>query len=112
VGGVLLVVGVQKTRHQDVEKSLSALSMVGSNVLGIVLNRLPVKGPDAYSYSYYGSDQPKATFTSRRRTRGSDNPYPESKRPGNYSPSEFDRTLVDSDPQPAKTFRSSRFDQL
>lgn len=53
VGGVVVVVGSQKLRQQDLEKSLSALEMVSSNILGIVLNRLPIKGPDAYSYTYY-----------------------------------------------------------
>ncbi|MFJ4267041.1 polysaccharide biosynthesis tyrosine autokinase [Paenarthrobacter nicotinovorans] len=53
VGGVVLVVGSQKLRQQDLEKSLNALNLVSSNILGIVLNRLPVKGPDAYSYTYY-----------------------------------------------------------
>lgn len=61
VGGVVVVAGAQKLRHHDLEKSLKALSMVGSNVLGIVLNRLPVKGPDAYTYTYYTSkDEPTA----------------------------------------------------
>lgn len=55
VGGVVLVVGSQKLRHQDLQKSISALNMVGSNILGVVLNRLPAKGPDAYSYSYYSN---------------------------------------------------------
>lgn len=56
VGGVVLVVGSQKLRHQDLEKSLNALKMVDSNVLGVILNRLPTKGPDAYAYSYYSHD--------------------------------------------------------
>lgn len=59
VGGVVVVVGSQKLKQHDLQKSLSALSMVGSNLLGIVLNRLPVRGPDAYSYSYYGHDEVK-----------------------------------------------------
>jgi capsular exopolysaccharide synthesis family protein len=53
VGGVVLVVGTQKVRSTDVEKSLAALEMVEADVLGVVLNRLPIKGPDAYAYSYY-----------------------------------------------------------
>lgn len=53
VGGVVLVVGTQKVRTTDLEKSLAALDMVEATLLGAVLNRLPVKGPDAYSYSYY-----------------------------------------------------------
>ncbi|WP_142117446.1 polysaccharide biosynthesis tyrosine autokinase [Arthrobacter sp. SLBN-122] len=57
VGGVVLVIGSQKISQQDLEKSLSALDLVGANLLGVVLNRLPVKGPDAYGYSYYSNDQ-------------------------------------------------------
>ncbi|MDQ0031447.1 capsular exopolysaccharide synthesis family protein [Arthrobacter bambusae] len=61
VGGVVVVVGSQKLTRQDLQRSLAALDMVGSKVLGIVLNRLPVKGPDAYAYSYYAHDEtPKA----------------------------------------------------
>lgn len=57
VGGVVLVVGSQKLRQPDLQKSLSALQLVGSNLLGVVLNRLPTRGPDAYSYSYYSHDE-------------------------------------------------------
>lgn len=53
VGGVVMVVGVQKVRQAALEKSMAALEMVGANLLGFVLNRLPSKGPDSYSYSYY-----------------------------------------------------------
>lgn len=53
VGGVVLVVGTQKVRTTEVEKSLAALEMVNADLLGVVLNRLPAKGPDAYAYSYY-----------------------------------------------------------
>jgi len=56
VGGVIVVVGSQKLRTHDLEKSLNALEMVGSHILGIVLNRLPPKGPDAYGYGYYGHE--------------------------------------------------------
>lgn len=53
VGGVVVVVGTQKVRTTDLEKSLAALEMVQADVLGVVLNRLPTKGPDAYAYGYY-----------------------------------------------------------
>lgn len=53
VGGVVVVVGTQKVRTTDLEKSLAALEMVQADVLGVVLNRLPTKGPDAYTYGYY-----------------------------------------------------------
>lgn len=64
VGGVLLVVGAQKLRRQDLEKSLGALELVGSNVLGVVLNRAPSKGPDAYQYGYYSYDDAGAPAVS------------------------------------------------
>lgn len=52
VSGIVIVVGAQKIKRQDLEKSLSALELVGATILGVVLNRLPVKGPDSYEYSY------------------------------------------------------------
>lgn len=71
VGGVLVVVDAQRSRNHDLEKALSALSMVGSNILGVVMNRLPQKGPDAYSYGSYGAYGPEnvAGNTSGRTRR-------------------------------------------
>ncbi|UYY80858.1 polysaccharide biosynthesis tyrosine autokinase [Arthrobacter sp. YA7-1] len=59
VGGVVLVVGATKVKQHDLQKALNALSMVESNLLGVVLNLLPGKGPDAYTYGYgyYGQDK-------------------------------------------------------
>lgn len=59
VGGVVLVVGSQKVKQHDVEKSLSALDLVEGTVLGTVLNRLPSRGPDSYAYTYYSSEMPQ-----------------------------------------------------
>lgn len=53
VGGVVLVVGSQQVKTNDVEKSLAALEMVKAEVLGIVLNLVPGRGPDAYDYYSY-----------------------------------------------------------
>lgn len=58
VGGVVLVVGAQKVRTPDLEKSIASLEMVNADILGVVLNRLPAKGPDAYAYSYYSYESP------------------------------------------------------
>lgn len=66
VGGVVLVIGTQKVKQQDLEKSLRALELVNASLLGVVLNRLPAKGPDAYSYSYYSNSE---ISHSRRGTR-------------------------------------------
>ncbi|WP_314214300.1 polysaccharide biosynthesis tyrosine autokinase [Pseudarthrobacter equi] len=66
VGGVVVVVGSQRTKQQDLEKSLGALEMVEAKLLGIVMNRLPAKGPDAYAYTYYGSDASKSAQPGKR----------------------------------------------
>jgi capsular exopolysaccharide synthesis family protein len=110
VGGVMVVVGTQKLKQQDLQKSLSALGMVGSNILGVVLNRLPVKGPDAYAYSYYSHNEPpeSATLsatTSVRHGHGGANEQPVA------SYEEFSRTLFEKDTQPAKVFPASRFNR-
>ncbi|KAD3515256.1 polysaccharide biosynthesis tyrosine autokinase [Arthrobacter yangruifuii] len=66
VGGVVVVVGTTKIRIQDLEKSLSSLSLVKANILGIVLNLLPAKGPDAYAQSYYSYEtRPDTTHPGR-----------------------------------------------
>lgn len=57
VGGVILVVGTQKVKQNELTKSLEALKLVDAKVLGAVLNRVPSKGPDAYSYGYYTSTE-------------------------------------------------------
>lgn len=108
VGGVVVVVGAQKIRHQDLEKSLSSLSMVGSNVLGVVLNRLPAKGPDAYSYSYYSNDQ---TLSAKKGTRKARINLTGETATRGYSESEFERAVLGRNEQPAKSFPANRFDQ-
>ncbi|MCI0139985.1 polysaccharide biosynthesis tyrosine autokinase [Arthrobacter bambusae] len=60
VGGVVVVASVQKIRQHDLEKSLAALRLVDAKILGVVLNRLPAKGPDSYAYGYYAdTERPK-----------------------------------------------------
>lgn len=71
VGGVIMVVGAHSVRRQDLDKSFNALHLVGAVVLGVVLNRIPAKGADAYAYSYisYASKEQKtgsATFGEAR----------------------------------------------
>lgn len=76
VGGVVVIVGTQKTRTQELAKSMAALDLVKANVLGVVLNRLPVKGPDAYSHGYYSyashEDAPVKQARGRRLEDSSD----------------------------------------
>ncbi|WP_192498633.1 polysaccharide biosynthesis tyrosine autokinase [Ornithinimicrobium pratense] len=52
VDGTIVVVGTGLVRREQLERALGHLNRVESRVLGTVLNRVPIKGPDAYSYSY------------------------------------------------------------
>jgi capsular exopolysaccharide synthesis family protein len=69
VGGVVIVVGSHKIKHQDLDKSIRALEMVNAHLLGVILNRLPSKGPDAYTYSYYNNDGDAGSKNQKRRNR-------------------------------------------
>jgi succinoglycan biosynthesis transport protein ExoP len=59
--GVLLVVRPGHTRQSLAKASVEHLKLVGAKVLGIVLNRIPLRGADYYAgksylYSYYSSN--------------------------------------------------------
>lgn len=73
VGGVVLIAGAQVVKRQDLEKSLASLQLVDATLLGVVLNRIPAKGPDAYTYSYYSSTEGVPVEKSQPRV-----PVPES----------------------------------
>ncbi|MBO1267714.1 polysaccharide biosynthesis tyrosine autokinase [Arthrobacter cavernae] len=74
VGGVIVVVSSQKVKHNDLVKSLGALKLVGASVLGVVLNKLPTKGADAYAYSYYNYESLNPAGSAGARSAGADAP--------------------------------------
>jgi capsular exopolysaccharide synthesis family protein len=115
VGGVVLVVGAEKAKTNEVEKSLESLDLVGANLLGVVLNKLPIKGPDAYSYTYYSSDESNAVQSNKKAVRrrpstsGSRTTLsPLGAEDGSPSSSQFDRILSDSAPNPARVYSPRR----
>ncbi len=69
VDGILLVVDAGKTRREALKKAAEALRRVGAPVLGVVLNRVPVRSEDYYYYSYYYSDEGERRRVRRRRSR-------------------------------------------
>ncbi|MCC9198012.1 polysaccharide biosynthesis tyrosine autokinase [Arthrobacter sp. zg-Y820] len=73
VGGVVLVVGSGKVKNAEIQKSIAALDLVDSDILGVVFNLLPTSGPDSYGYSYYSyaSMEPEVSSLpgSRRNSR-------------------------------------------
>ncbi|MGN7252777.1 polysaccharide biosynthesis tyrosine autokinase [Arthrobacter sp. SAFR-014] len=90
VGGVVVVVGSHKLKSQELQKSLNALELVGGAVLGVVLNRLPSKGPDAYAYSYYNYESKVDAVPSRRIKSSTSSPPPRSADQG----SDFDSIIA------------------
>lgn len=104
VGGVVLVVGSQKLKRQDLEKSLEALELVEANLLGVVLNKLPIKGQDAYSYSYHSHDQQQVSQRPNRLRASLRDSTDNSAAPGS-SPSSDEETSSD---RAATLFPSSR----
>lgn len=68
VGGVVVVVGAGKIGAQDLEKSFASLKLIQAHILGVVLNFLPVKGPDAYATRYYTYE---STSESDRKSKNS-----------------------------------------
>lgn len=101
VGGVLLVVGAQKLKQQDLEKSTKALALVNAHILGLVLNFLPSKGPDAYSYSYYSTVD---ASTERRVSTKQSAPISSSSR---WGTAEVESNGDDGTVRPAGRFPSS-----
>ena len=85
VGGAIVVVGAGTVHRNQLETALSALGTVGVRPLGMVVNRVPVKGPGAgaYEYGYYeytvdaaaqspeGRSVRPSARRSRRHARGS-----------------------------------------
>ncbi|GAA1185116.1 hypothetical protein GCM10009584_28910 [Ornithinimicrobium humiphilum] len=70
VDGTMIVVGAGVVNRDPLGRAITTLERVDANILGLVLNRLPIKGPDAYSYSYE-SYRPETPAENRRRSRSS-----------------------------------------
>jgi capsular exopolysaccharide synthesis family protein len=74
LGGALVVVGAGTIHKAQLEDALETLATVNAKVLGMVVNRVPVRGGGAYAYSYYeytsdeaSQPQPLAARRSKRR---------------------------------------------
>ena len=71
--GTILVAGSGVIKKEHLSRALEALGRVNASVLGIIVNRIPTKGVDAYSYYGEGYQALPPADTSetslRRRTR-------------------------------------------
>lgn len=71
--GTIVVVGAGVVNRDALARALTTLERVEATILGLVLNRVPVKGPDAYTYAYesYSPDLPTPTGRGRASRRES-----------------------------------------
>lgn len=102
VGGVILVVGAKKTTSHHLAKSLSALELVGANLLGIVLNSLPLKEQEAYGYGYYGRGNSSPSIRAAQGT------HVGNFRPESRYPEQFRSEASDSSELPVHPVQTSR----
>jgi capsular exopolysaccharide synthesis family protein len=51
---VLVVLDAQNSRKIDVRRTVHDLKTIGANVLGVVMNNLPISEQEKYSYYHYG----------------------------------------------------------
>ena len=71
-GGTVVVVGAGRVDRDHLARSLQSLDAVKGRVLGLVLNMLPTKGADAYSYYYgkgYAPESPRKRAKKREPAR-------------------------------------------
>jgi capsular exopolysaccharide synthesis family protein len=72
VGGAVVVVGAGTIHRAQLEDALETLTTVNAKVLGVVVNRVPVRSGGAYGYSYYeytSDEQPQEKTAPRRQRR-------------------------------------------
>jgi non-specific protein-tyrosine kinase len=69
VDGVLLVVDAGRTRKGAARRAVETMRQVGANIVGVVLNAVPVKRGGYYYYYYYHGEY-GADGTRRVRKRG------------------------------------------
>lgn len=67
--GTVIVVGVGSAKREQLAASMNALEHVNANVLGLVLNKVPTKGPDSYNYTYYREGYGSSPAPNRAKSR-------------------------------------------
>jgi non-specific protein-tyrosine kinase len=67
--GVLVIADAEKTRRGALKEAVQNLQQAGANILGAVLNRVPLRGSEYgyYRYDYYGHRKRRRGLFARRR---------------------------------------------
>lgn len=68
-GGLLMVVGVDRTKKKDLASALKQLQTVGANVSGFARNFVPAKQGSEYRYGYHRYEEAAARQTRQRRKK-------------------------------------------
>ncbi len=63
--GTIMVVGYGSSSRDLVVKTKEQLQMVKANILGVVLNKVPMNGQGYYHYYYYGGEKDKNTKSNK-----------------------------------------------
>jgi capsular exopolysaccharide synthesis family protein len=58
VGGAIIVCGAGRVRREQLRAASEAITGVGGRIFGLVLNSVPVRGPDAQRYVYGSGSSP------------------------------------------------------
>lgn len=66
VDGVLFVIDASRTRRAQAQKAKTSLAAVGAHLLGVALNRIPLRGETGYDYYYYSSEDKRTRKRSQR----------------------------------------------
>lgn len=54
--GAVVVISAGKTHVEELGKALANLEKVNGKMLGVIINRVPLKGADSSQYGYYGGN--------------------------------------------------------
>lgn len=95
--GTLVVARARKTTTDGLQRALGNLARVRGRVLGVILNCVATKGPDTYSYGYYGA------YSSRPERRRGRNGARTSANSGSEGGAQ-----VSPAPEPVPAFRGRR----
>lgn len=63
--GVIMLIRSHSTRREQVARAVATINAVNATILGAVLNMVPTRGPDSYSYHYGYSRAPSSEKTDR-----------------------------------------------
>jgi Mrp family chromosome partitioning ATPase len=67
-GGTVVIVGAGRVDRDHLAKSLQSLETVKGRLLGLVLNRIPIKNNDSY-YTYRDGKSPGSSSRPRTKAR-------------------------------------------